>query len=183
MLFRPTNVPVMEKKQPLATKPAHNDNSAMNQSPPIETLPVSPDNLAFGQVRLRFVRVVPGDESRHFVPSYHFRIINAEGSDVGHINFRVGDTEHVLVCAGHIGFEVLKEFRGRGYALEACRALAPFVRSLYQAVTITANPDNHASIRTIERLGAIFFDEVTVPPHDPGFQRGSQRKKRFKWTP
>ncbi|MGO8698819.1 MAG: GNAT family N-acetyltransferase [Limisphaerales bacterium] len=95
----------------------------------------------------------------------------------------VGDTEHVRICAGHIGFEVLKEFRGHSYALEACRAVAPFVRSIYRVVTITANPDNHASIRTIERLGATFSDEVPVPPHDPGFQRGARRKKRYKWTP
>jgi hypothetical protein len=30
-------------------------------------------------------------------------------------NFRVGNTEHVRVCAGHIGFEILEAFRGQGY--------------------------------------------------------------------
>jgi len=87
------------------------------------------------------------------------------------------------VCAGHIGFEVLQDFRGHGYALDACRAVAPFVRTIYETVTITANPDNYASICTIERLGATFSDEVPVPPHDPAFQRGSRRKKRYQWTP
>lgn len=153
------------------------------QRPRIELLPVPPDNLAFGQVRLRFVRMVPSDKSPWLVPAYHFRIVNAETSDVGHINFRVGETEHVRVCAGHIGFEVLKGFRGHGYACEACRALAPFVRSIYQTVTITANPDNHASLCTIEKLGAIFLDEVLVPPHDPGYERGARRKRRYKWAP
>jgi tagatose 1,6-diphosphate aldolase len=152
------------------------------RNPRIELLPTPPHNLAFGRVRLRFVRIVPGDESRGLVPAYHFRIVNGEGADVGHINFRVGDTDHVRVCAGHIGFEVLQDFRGRGYALEACRALAPFVRSIYSVVTITANPDNSASIHTIEKLGATFFDEAPVPPHDPAFSAGARRKRRYQWS-
>ncbi len=155
----------------------------MTTSPTIEGFPIPPDMLSSGAVRLRFVRVVPGDPSRDFVPAYHFRILLSDGSDVGHINFRVGDTEHVRLCAGHIGFEILEPFRGHGYALQACRAIASFVRSFYGAVTITCDPDNLASIRTIERLGASFADEVPVPPHDPHFQRGSRSKRRYRWTP
>jgi tagatose 1,6-diphosphate aldolase len=149
-----------------------------------EKFPPPPDDLFFGQVRLRFVRIIPGDPpARDFVPAYNFRILAADGLDVGHINFRVGDTEHVRVCAGHIGYEILEPFRGHGYALQACQAIAPFVRSFYKAVTITCDPDNRASIRTIERLGASFTDEVPVPSYDPHFQRVSRSKKRFKWIP
>ena len=148
-----------------------------------EALPTPPDNLSFGAVRLRFVRVVPGEPSRGFVPYYHFRILTVEGLDVGHINFRVGDTEHVRFCAGHIGFEVLEAFRGHHYALEACHAIAPFVRSVHGAVTITCDPDNGASIWTIKRLGAAFVDEVAVPPHDPHYERGSRSKRRYSWKP
>src|SRR5208283_132500 len=100
---------------------------------------------------------------RGFVPYYHFRILVADGTDVGHINFRVGATEHVRLCAGHVGFEITGTFRGRGFALQACRALAPFVRSFYESVTLTSDPDNFASIRTIEQLGARFMDEAAVP--------------------
>ena len=111
-------------------------------------------------------RIVPGELSCGFVPYYHFRILVAQGAKVGHINFRVGDTEHVRLCGGHIGYEVSEAFRGHSYALQACRALAPFVRSFYEAVVITCDPDNLASMRTIERLGARFIDEVAVPPHE-----------------
>ncbi len=149
----------------------------------IESLPTPPENLAYGEVTLRFSRLVPGQVSRGLVPYYHFRIATTEGSDVGHINFRVGDTEHIRLCAGHIGFEVAEPFRGHRYALQACRALAPFVRSIYETVIITCNPDNVASRRTIERLGSIFMDEVPVPPHDPQYQRGSRAKRRYRWTP
>lgn len=146
-------------------------------------LPPPPESLSSGEITLRFDRIIPGDPSRGFVPSYHFRILTADGLEVGHINFRVGDTEHVRVCAGHIGFEIAQPFRGRGYALQACRALAPFVRSIFDTVTITCDPDNHASRRTIEKLGAQFIDEVAVPVDDPHYQRGSRTKRRYQWRP
>jgi predicted acetyltransferase len=148
-----------------------------------ESLPLPPETLSSGEVLLRFAKIVPGEPSRGFVPFYHFRILTADGSEVGHINFRVGDKEHVRVSAGHIGFEILEPFRGHSYALQACRAIAPFVRSLYGAVTITCDPDNQPSRRTIERLGATFIDEVPIPAHDPHYQRGSRSKRRYKWTP
>jgi tagatose 1,6-diphosphate aldolase len=143
--------------------------------------PTPPADLAFGQVRLHFVRIVPGDVSRGFVPGYHFRILLADGSDAGHINFRVGNTDHIRICAGHIGFEILEPFRGHAYAGQACRAIAPFVRTFYDAVIITCNPDNHASRRTIEHLGARFLEEAPVPPHYPNFKRGSRIKRRYEW--
>lgn len=155
----------------------------MSASAPVEMPQTPPETLSFGEVGLHFVRVVPGDPSRDFVPAYHFRILLADGSDVGNVNFRVGDAEHVRVCAGHIGFEIREQFRGHGYAFQACRAIAPFVRLVSGAVTITCDPDNVASIRTIERLGASFTDEVSVPPHDPHYKRGSRTKKRYVWTP
>ena len=113
----------------------------------------------------------------------YFRSIKHLEHAFDYINFRVGDTEHVRICAGHVGFGVAAEFRGHGYAGQACRAMAPFVRSVYEVVTITCDPDNHASRRTIERLGARFMDQVAVPEHDPSYQRGARVKRRYRWTP
>ncbi len=145
-------------------------------------LPPAPDVLSSGDITLRFVRVVPGDPTCGFVPFYHFRIVTRDGSDAGHINFRVGDSEHVRHAAGHVGFEVQELFRGHGYALEACRALAPFVGAVSGSVTLTCDPGNAPSRRTIERLGATFVDEVAVPPGDPHYARGSRTKLRYTWT-
>jgi tagatose 1,6-diphosphate aldolase len=139
--------------------------------------------MSYGQVRLRLGEIVAGDPSRDFVPFYHFRILIPGDVDVGHINFRVGDNFHIRQFAGHIGFEIREPYRGRGLALDACRAMAPLVRSLYPTVRITCDPENAASIRTIERLGARFLDEVVVPPHAPHFLPGMRRKQRYDWTP
>src|SRR6266567_4244090 len=96
-----------------------------------QVLPVPPETLSYGEVILRFARVVFGDADRGFVPYYHFRILIPVEMDAGHINFRVGDTEHIRNCVGHIGFEIVEMFRGENFAWQACRALAPFVRSIY----------------------------------------------------
>ena len=145
-------------------------------------LPEPPETLAFGKVRLRLARVVSGDATHGLVPYYHFRILLADGTDVGHLNFRVGDTEHVRLCAGHVGYKINEPYRGRGLAFEACRAVAPFVRTFYSTVTMTCNPDNEASMRIILRLGARFIDEIVIPPNDPNVQAGVGRKRRYRWT-
>jgi tagatose 1,6-diphosphate aldolase len=132
-------------------------------------------------VTLRFDKIVPADGKPGIVPYYHFRILKADGTDVGRINLRIGDTEHISIIVGHIGYEILEAHRGHGFALQACRAIAPFVRTIYPAVIITSDPENLASVRTIERLGAEFLGEVPVPPNDPQYQRGSRRKRRYRW--
>src|SRR5262245_24692263 len=102
-------------------------HKAMDARPSLAQAP--PDYLEGDSLRLPCSRIVPGDAERRFAPYYHFRIL-VEGVDVGHINLRVGDTEHVQRSAGHVGFEIAAPHRGHRYALAACRALAPFARSI-----------------------------------------------------
>jgi tagatose 1,6-diphosphate aldolase len=146
-------------------------------------LPVPPETLSHGEVLLRFSRIALGAPARGLVPCYHFRILIPVGMDAGHINFRVGDTEHVQKYVGHIGFEVAEWFRGNNFAQRACLAIAPFVRTIYKGVIITCDPDNYASRRTIESLGALFIEEIKVPPHDPHYATGARRKRRYAWIP
>jgi RimJ/RimL family protein N-acetyltransferase len=145
-------------------------------------MPEPPLSLSFIPVAVRFSKILPGDAVRGFAPTYHFRIVVGR-VDVGHVNLRMGDTEHVLGCAGHVGFEIAPPYRGRHYALSACRAVAPFARSLREELIITCDPENRASRRTIKLLGAVYQDEVSVPSHDPHYSRGSTKKLRFLWRP
>ena len=145
-------------------------------------LPPPPGDLRFDAVTLAFATILPGDPARGFAPAYHFRI-HVDGRDVGRINFRVGDSAHVEFTAGHIGFEIAGPSRGHGYAYQACRALGPFVRTMYPSVIVTCDPANAPSRRTIARLGAAFLDEVPVPTHEPAYARGSRSKLRYRWAP
>ena len=148
-----------------------------------ELLPKPPEALSFGTVRLQFVRISPGDEARGYAPFYNYRIETMDGKEAGHINFRVGDSKHITIYAGHIGYEVLEPFRGKGFAYQACQAIAPLVRMLYSEVIITCDPDNFGSIRTIEKLGAAFLQEVPVGTEEAGYPRKPGKKRRYLWKP
>jgi predicted acetyltransferase len=146
-------------------------------------MPEPPATLRSGDVVLHFDHLVPGDPHGDFVPYYHFRIWTNDGTDVGHVNFRVGDAEHVRRYIGHIGYGIAEEHRGHGYARQACLALAPFIRCLYKTVLITCDSDNRASQRTIERLGAAFIDEVAKPTPDGNVEGSAGTKLRYHWAP
>ena len=142
-----------------------------------------PRDLRSGPVRLTFEEVVSPDTVGEEVPYYHFAVVNEDGSVVGHINFRVGDTRHVNMCAGHIGYGTDEKYRGHSYSYHACCALAPFVRRHYERVILTTDPDNEPSLRVIEKLGARFLDKIEVPIDDPAYAGGARVKKRFEWVP
>lgn len=144
-------------------------------------LPNSPRNLRGDRVLLRYSRILPGDSARGYLPAYHYRILIKSGTDAGHINFRVGDEPHDRYVAGHIGFEIAPEFRGARLAYRACRALQNWAAWVSGSVIITCDPDNLASRRTIELLGARFLGERMVPPDDPAYAEGSRRKLRYEW--
>jgi len=144
-------------------------------------LPAPPASLAHGDITLRFERIVPGEPERQIVPAYRFAIVYREEIS-GHISLRVEENRHVLGVVGHIGYEVLPSWRGRQFALRACRALAPFARTLKPRLLLTVDPTNIASIRTIEKLGAAFAGEFPVPPDDPHYAGGSRRKRHYWWT-
>jgi tagatose 1,6-diphosphate aldolase len=147
-----------------------------------DQMPIPPP-LGHAGVTLRLETLFPGDKARGLVPSYHFRIINEDGKDVGHLNFRIEDTPHIIHFAGHIGYAVRPQFRGHRYALRACQAVAPFVAQLRGSVIITADTDNLPSLRTIERLGCEDLGESPDPQEVPRISRGCRQKRRYRWTP
>lgn len=151
--------------------------------PSMLDLPEPPQRLTHAEVEIIFSHMTPENAPQGFVPGYHFVIRDARGREAGHINLRIGRTPHVTGVAGHIGYEILPKHRGHRYAEKACRALGPWAATFGMDLIITADPDNHASVRTIENLGASFLNEVDVPQDDPHFLRGSFRKRRYLWVP
>ncbi len=132
-------------------------------------------------VRLVFQQFVTVPSGSGLVPYFHFKIV-AQEEMVGHINFKVGDNRHIRLYAGHLGYGVLPEYRGRSYAYFACKTLEPFIRKLYNQIIITADPDNKPSIRIIEKLKARFLNEIEVPVTDPCYKTDSHIKRRYAWT-
>ncbi len=149
---------------------------------PLAMPPNPPAELKAGPIRLVFVEKIEVEPGGPLVPYYHFKVIDKSGTQVGHINFKQGDTQHITLCAGHIGYEIAELFRGNSYAYYACLALQPFVRSFYDKVIITCDPQNIASRTVIEKLNVNFLGEIEVPPQDPSYQGGARRKRRYCWN-
>jgi tagatose 1,6-diphosphate aldolase len=144
-------------------------------------LPNAPNTIIGESVDLHFEKIQPGNSNYGFVPFYHFVIMSAGKIPIGHINFRVGSTPHVLFCAGHIGYEIIDSFRGHSYAFHACETLAPFIKTIYDSVILTSDPENYASIKTIEKLGATHLGLHPIPLDDPNYKKGIRLKHRYVW--
>lgn len=124
------------------------------------------------------------------VPAYHFwmRLDPRQPAArqipcriVGGIGFRVGQNPELELYTGHFGYHVYPPARGHHFAERACRLLFPLARHhRISPLWITTNPDNFASRRTCERLGATLVDIVDIPPDHPFQSRGETQKCRFR---
>ena len=147
----------------------------MPTTPPFEFLPVDlpPD----GDLRLILAERLPAEKNLWGVPAYSFNLQSRHGHYMGRIRLRVGWNENVIRYAGHIGYAVEPSHRGHHYAERACRLLVPLAKQHdMDSLWITCQPDNTASRRTLERLGAECVGVIDVPPEYP-LDAGAERKK------
>lgn len=139
-----------------------------------------PGILTDGGLTLRLAKTVRGDPARELVPTYHFEML-AGGPPAGAIRFRAQTNSDIELYAGHFGYNVHPEFRGRRYAERACRLLLPFAAAHgITTLWITCNPENAASRRTCERLGATLVEVVTIPEGSGMYRKGDRFKCRYR---
>jgi predicted acetyltransferase len=92
---------------------------------------------------------------------------------VGKVNFRHSLNEKLMKVGGHIGYGVVSEHRGKGYAREMLKqTLAIALQHGLKRVLITCDEDNVASAKVIEKNGGVF--ENYYDPMD-----GTSKKKRY----
>ena len=141
---------------------------------------LNPGQLRDEELELVIVELSPGDPSIDRLPYYKFDMM-VDGRRAGYIRLRVGNSHSILMYAGHIGYAVEPEYRGHHYAERASRLILPLAkRHGLNTIWITCDPDNIASRRTIERLGATFVEIVTAPVDSDLYRAGIRQKCRFR---
>lgn len=108
-----------------------------------------------------------------FVPKTHLWAV-AEEQFVGRISVHHELNDALRIAGGHIGYDTVPSFRGRGVATEMLRQALPVARSLgLTAVLLTCDDTNAASIRVIEKNGGSLRE---TKDHGP-----NRSRKRYYW--
>jgi predicted acetyltransferase len=151
----------------------------------LSNVPLHPIELApmmDGDLELMVGEIYPGDVRRGYVPAYRFRMMSIpHQTQMGEIELRLGNTDHICLYAGHIGYNVYPAFRGHHYAARSVRLLLPLARRHgLSPLWITCNPDNYASRRTCELAGFTFVETVELPPDTDMYREGERQKRRYR---
>lgn len=127
------------------------------------------ENDGFGLTQEEFAAFVRSKEEssrgqglpQGYVPDSTFVLENQEGEYVGIFKLRHCLNEALRKGAGHIGYGIRKEFRGRGcasaglaLALEEARKIVP-----EEEIYLSVNKDNPASLRVQLKNGAAIHHE------------------------
>ena len=132
------------------------------------------------EVCLQLAFTVPEDIS--YCPAYRFNILDSRTrGKVGYIDLRIGyDSE--IFCSGNIGYSIQERHRGHGYAGKAAGLLAPLASAHHMRdLSITCNPDNLASAKTAESLGARYLELIKLPHTSGQYKQGDRFKRRYIW--
>jgi predicted acetyltransferase len=93
---------------------------------------------------------------------------------VGRISILHELNDALRVEGGHIGYDTVPSFRGRGIATEMLRQALPLAFALgLTSVLLTCDDTNAASIRVIERNGGSLRETKAIHPDRP--------LKRYYW--
>src|SRR4051812_1073688 len=115
----------------------------------------------------------PHRRTETLVPTTHLWAV-AEEQFVGRISIRHELNDALRVEGGHVGYDTVPSFRGRGVATEMLRQALPVARALgLTSVLLTCDDTNAASIRVIERNGGLLQETKALDAHRP--------LKRYYW--
>ena len=142
---------------------------------------LDPGPLRDGDLELALSQRMPASGS--WSPAYRFLMkIQSPLIAVGRIDLRIGNTEHIVRYAGHIGYNVEPAYRGHHYAARSVGLLMSLARSHdLDTLWITCDPDNWASRRTCELAGFVFVEIVDLPEHSEMAGEAPQQKCRYRF--
>ena len=142
------------------------------------------DEITDGEIKVVVRERRPAKPEIGYVPAYRFDILLPDNPEpIGQIELRVGNTRHIIMYAGHLGYRINEEYRGQRYAAKACNLIKRIALDHdLDTLWITCNPDNYASRRTCEIMGAKFVEIVYLPEDTDMYQSGERQKCRYRWN-
>lgn len=116
------------------------------------------------------------------LPAYLFNIVKKDTEEiVGECDFRIGTNESVNY-AGHVGYIIYDQYRGHHFAYHALMLLLELGRRHeYSKIIVTSNPENIASIKTIERAKGKFIKIIDVPQDHGLYRHGEYRMMVYEF--
>ncbi|MBR3251442.1 MAG: GNAT family N-acetyltransferase [Erysipelotrichaceae bacterium] len=117
------------------------------------------------------------------VPTVYYDILLHDTKlKVGSIDLRL-TVEGDMYYYGHIGYNIIRTFRGHNYAYYACLVLFKIARDEFgmDELIITCSPDNIASYRTLTKLNGELIELVEVPKNHHLFAIGESKKYIFRY--
>ena len=140
------------------------------------------DYLTDKEIDLIIDEKVEGNEEKGYVPAYKYKIYKHKSNDIiGEIDIRIGNNQNTSF-GGNIGYAIEEMFRGNGYASKACNLIKIVAKSHgVNSLFITCNPDNWASRKTCEKIGARFIELIVLPEDNEMYLAGEKQKCVFKW--
>jgi predicted acetyltransferase len=133
--------------------------------------------LSDNEIYLELYKASDGDDDS---PSTYRFCIKTHSDDtiVGRCSFRLGDTaSRHIKYGGNIGYDIDEPYRGNKYSLKACRLLLTLARSFgMKSAYITCDPENKASRRICELLGANFAGILDLPEDDYNYINSGTRQ-------
>ena len=137
---------------------------------------LDPGFLVDGDLELVLVEAKPCDTHRGVVPQYRFELrLTGTTLQIGLIKLRIHLTNELKCFGGNLSYDVEEGYRGHKYAARGCRLLFPLARRHgLESLLITCAPDNAASRRTCELIGARYVDTMDAEI-EPGRYRPTCR--------
>ena len=137
--------------------------------------------LSEGELYLVCVEKYAANPEKKHVPAYNFAICKG-GDKVGSLSLRIGYTDD-LYYSGQVGYVTDEPYRGKGYAAQACRLLAPIAKAHgMEKLLITNNYTNIASKRVCEKLGTRHVRLARLPEWASLYKEGQRYVNIYEWS-
>lgn len=106
----------------------------------------------------------------------------SDNAKVGRTDLRL-TVEGEMYYYGHVGYHILKEYRGNNYSYFACKILFKIAHDEFNLseLVITCSPENIASYKVLEKLGGKLIEIVDVPSSHTLYRLGETKKCVFKY--